>query len=104
MSDITIAVRPGVIRVARHAKVTVHARHEDILAFEFALGSKYAVVSGIGDFGDAPGIELGRNGDTMRTTEHAGDTIVSFPELTEWTVWTAVVSRYTLRVTMRREP
>lgn len=104
MSDITIAVRPGVIRVHPDATVTVRARHDDILAFEVDLGSKYAVVSGLGDFDDAPGIALGRDEDTLRTSDLTCETIVSFPTLTEWTVWTAVVSRYTLRVTMRREP
>lgn len=104
MSDIAIAVRPGVIRVTPDATVTVRARHDDILVFEVDLASKYAVVSGLGDFGDAPGIALGRNEETMHTSDQAGDTIISFPMLTEWTVWTAVVSRYTLRVTMRREP
>lgn len=104
MSDIAIAVRLGVIRVHQDATVTVRARHDDILVFEVDIASKYAVVSGFGDYNDAPGIALGRDENTLRTEELTGETIVSFPTLTGWSVWAACVSRYTLRVTMRREP
>lgn len=102
MSKLKMLVQKGPIKVNKHW-IEAGAVESGFLAIGIDLKSKHAALSGVlySDkdpceiylVADEDTTNLDKNYDPQDTS-----TVLSFPELKDWTVWASSIARYTLRV------